>query len=72
MKKNPWNGFLNEKEFIIEYQKGHLKDKKEYLKNNYINTYDNSIKRRDLKPLQISPTLQINNYPKDGYFIFFQ
>lgn len=59
---------FDEKEFIIEYQKEHLKDKKNILKNNYINTYDNSIKRRDLKPLQISPTLQINNYPKDGYF----
>lgn len=57
---------FNEKDFIIEYQKEHLKDKKEVLKNNFINKFDNSKKNKELKPLQISPTLQINNYPKDG------
>ncbi len=59
---------FDEKEFIIEYQKEHLKKNTNILKNDFINTYDNSINHRELKPLQISPTLQINNYPKDGYF----
>jgi len=59
---------FKEKEFIIEYQKEHLKNKKNILENNYINNFDNSENRNELKPLQISPTLQINNFQKEGSF----